>query len=146
MTARMIQDEIGLEKLQKFLQSNKLPYTDISLHGNMFIGYYDERENLIGTGGLEVYGNTALLRSVAVDKSARGKSFGKKIVDDLVAKAKSISLTDIYLLTETAHDFFLKKGFTDIPRYEVPEPVRNSSQFSQMCPASANSMIYKISR
>jgi amino-acid N-acetyltransferase len=144
MTTKLIQDEIELEKLKTFLHSNKLPHSDIRLKGNIFIGYYNENGNLIGTGGLEVYGNTALLRSVAVDESMRGKSFGKKIVDDLIEKANSISLTDIYLLTETAHDFFLQRGFTDVARAEVPERVRNSSQFSQLCPASASCMMYKM--
>lgn len=140
----MIQDQIALEKLQKFLQANKLPHTDIKINGNLFIGYHDEQGNLIGSGGLELYGNAALLRSVAVDESLRGKSFGRKIVEDLVEKARNLKIWNIYLLTETAHDFFLKKGFTDVTRDQVPEAVRNSSEFLQVCPSSADCMIFKL--
>lgn len=140
----MIQDQIALEKLQKFLQANKLPHLDISINGNLFVGYHDELGNLIGSGGLELYGNAALLRSVAVDESLRGKSLGRKIVEDLVEKARILKIENIYLLTETAHDFFLKKGFTDVTRDQVPEAVRNSSEFSQVCPSSADCMIFKL--
>jgi amino-acid N-acetyltransferase len=140
----MIQDQIALEKLQKFLQANKLPHTDIKINGNLFIGYHDDHGNLIGSGGLELYGSTALLRSVAVDESLRGKSLGKKIVEDLVEKARNLKIQSIYLLTETAHDFFLKKGFADVPRDQVPEAVRNSSEFLDVCPSSADCMIFKL--
>lgn len=140
----MIQDEIALVKLQKFLQANKLPHTDIKINGNLFIGYHDEQGNLIGSGGLELYGDAALLRSIAVDESLRGKSLGKKIVEDLVAKAKNLKIKSIYLLTETAHDFFLTRGFQDVSREQVPESVRNSTEFLQVCPSSANCMIFKL--
>jgi len=140
----MIQDQIALERLQKFLQANKLPYTDIAISGNLFIGYHDERGNLIGSGGLEMYGHAALLRSVAVDENLRGKSMGRKIVEDLVERARNLKVKNIYLLTETAHDFFLKEGFTDVTRDEVPEAVRNSSEFTLVCPSSADCMIFKL--
>jgi amino-acid N-acetyltransferase len=116
MTAKVIQDEIELEKLKQFLQSNNLPSWDISLDQNLFIGYYDVHEALVASGGLEFYGNVALLRSVAVNKILRMKSFGKQIVDDLINNAKAHQIKELYLLTETAHDFFLKKGFRDTPR------------------------------
>jgi len=142
--SEMIQDQIALEKLQKFLHANKLPYADVSLNGNLFIGYHDNQGNLIGSGGLELYGNTALLRSIAVDESLRGNSFGKQIVDDLVSKAKSLKVESIFLLTETAHNFFLKKGFSDIARNDVPESIRNSPQFLDLCPSSASCMLFKL--
>jgi amino-acid N-acetyltransferase len=148
MKVAMIQDQIALEKLQQFLQSNKLPYQDIdssiSTKGRMFLGYYDDAGELIGSGGLELYGDAALLRSLAVKENQRGKDLGKKIVDDLVSQARKANIANIFLLTETAKDFFLKKGFNLIDRNEVPENVRASSEFSHVCPASAVCMFYKL--
>lgn len=140
----MIQDQIALEKLQTFLQKNKLPYTDIRTEGNFFVGYYDEQQHLIGSGGLEIHGHHALLRSIAVDEAHRGKSLGRAIVDDLVARARSLNINSIFLLTETAHDFFEKKGFIDVSRDDVPEVVRKSTEFSSVCPVSACCMLYKL--
>src|SRR5690349_3384359 len=113
MIATMIQDQIALEKLQKFLQANKLPHQDITegitTKGRVFLGYYDDSGELIGSGGLELYGDSALLRSVAVKETVRGKELGKKIVDDLVTQARNSKINNIFLLTETAKDFFTKK-------------------------------------
>lgn len=144
----MIQDQIALEKLQKFLQSNKLPNQDISeyltIKGRVFLGYYDDGGELIGSGGLEMYGDSALLRSVAVKESVRGQQLGKKIVDDLVTQARNSKINSIFLLTETAKDFFTKKGFTIVSRDEVPSQVRASSEFTHVCPSSAICMFYKL--
>jgi amino-acid N-acetyltransferase len=144
----MIQDQIALEKLQKFLQSNKLPNQDISGHhtikGRIFLGYYDDGGELIGSGGLEMYGDSALLRSVAVKESVRSQQLGKKIVDDLVTQARNSKIKSIFLLTETAKDFFTRKGFAVVSREEVPSQVRASSEFTHVCPASAVCMFYKL--
>jgi amino-acid N-acetyltransferase len=144
----MIQDQIALEKLQKFLQTNRLPHEDIAkavtTKGRVFLGYYDDTGELVGSGGLELYGDSALLRSVAVKENARGQELGKKIVDDLVIQARSSKINNIFLLTETAKDFFTKKGFTIVSRDEVPSPVRASSEFTHVCPSSATCMFYKL--
>jgi amino-acid N-acetyltransferase len=144
----MIQDQIALEKLQKFLKTNKLPHQDITegitTKGRVFLGYYDEAGELIGSGGLEMYGNSALLRSVAVKENSRGKELGKKIIDDLVSQARNSNINNIFLLTETAKDFFSKKGFTIVSREEVPSQVRASSEFTHVCPSSAICMFYKL--
>lgn len=144
MTTKLIQDQIALEKLQKFLQANNLPHADIRLNQNLFIGYYDDHDNLIASGGLECYGNAALLRSVAVAESLRGKSLGTQIVDDLINKAKTLHIEELYLLTETAHNFFVKKGFKTASRKAVPELITQSPEFSHLCPSTAHCMVYKI--
>jgi len=143
----MIQDQIALEKLQKFLQSYKLPHQDIeniTTKGRVFLGYYDGGGELIGSGGLELYGDSALLRSIAVKENARGQELGKKIVDDLVTQARNSKINNIFLLTETAKDFFIKKGFTIVSRDDVPSQVRASSEFTHVCPSSAICMFYKL--
>lgn len=148
MQALMIQDQIALEKLLKFLQSNKLPHQDIdnaiSTKGRMFLSYYDDSGELIGSGGLELYGDAALLRSVAVKENQRGKELGKKIIDDLVSQAQKSNIASIFLLTETAKDFFLKRGFKLIERNEVPDAIKASSEFTHVCPSSAVCMFYKL--
>ncbi len=81
---------------------------------------------------------------MAVDEPLRGKSIGKKIVDDLVSRAKEHTVREVYLLTETAHDYFVKRGFSDIARENVPLEVKASTEFSSVCPVSASVMVYRI--
>lgn len=136
-TSTIIRDQNSLEKLQLFLKANKLPASDLRLEQSVFVGYYDSANQLVGSGGLEVYGNTALLRSIAVGEEFRGQLLGKTIVEDIIAKAKDSKIKDLYLLTETAHNYFLKKGFQDVPRENVPEIIKQTTEFAQVCPASA---------
>jgi amino-acid N-acetyltransferase len=137
-----IEDALELQALRSFLERNKLPYKDIVSQDNLFLLYYDSAGDVLGSGGLEIYGDAALLRSVAVRESERGKQVGKQIVKDVLKRALEQKIQSIFLLTETAHDFFLKEGFSDISRDEVPANIKASTEFSFVCPASAKCMVY----
>lgn len=144
MEARIIDNPDALALVVELLHTNKLPYEDIRLSNSLFLSYHDEDGRLIGSGGLEFYSQYALLRSVAVDPEMRGRSIGKHIVNDLLERAGDRAVNEVYLLTETAHDFFLKSGFADIKRDSVPSEVKVSSEFSSVCPVSASVMVYRL--
>lgn len=144
VNAIVIKDHQSLERLQRFLKNNKLPSSDLKLEGNHFLIYQDEIGRIVGSGGLELYGEIALLRSIAVNEKSRSQSLGKKIVDDMIGKAKSSNIKELYLLTETAHSYFLKKGFEDVPRERVSETIKQTTEFAQVCPASAVAMKLKL--
>ena len=69
-----------------------------------------ENEALVGTIGLERYGDVGLLRSLAVASSGRGHGLGGRLVKMLLGYAKERGVTTIYLLTETAEAFFPRFG------------------------------------
>lgn len=134
------------EKFSAFcdlLKSVGLPYQDLSPDKHRLIGYYDD-ERLIGSGALEIYGPYALLRSLAVIDAQRGRSLGSRITDDLITLARKNNIKSIYLLTESARQFFKRKGFRDIDRKNVPDPVKASSEFSGVCSDSAVCMEYVV--
>jgi amino-acid N-acetyltransferase len=139
-----IVDSNSLHTVLDLLRASSLPYQDIELKNNLFIIYHDDNGKMIGSGGLEFYSSYALLRSLAVVESERGKSFGKEIVSDLFARAQSRTVKEIYLLTETASDFFKKIGFADIARDAVPNEIKTSTEFKSVCPVSAACMIYRF--
>jgi amino-acid N-acetyltransferase len=144
MTAQVINEDQALNQVIDLLHSSGLPYKDITIDKSLMIGYRDGNGSLIGSGGLEFYGSYALLRSVAVRKDFQGKSFGKAIIHDLLHRAKAKGITKVYLLTETAHDYFNRIGFLDVDRNEVPQEIRLSSEFSNVCPVTAACMVYKV--
>lgn len=92
---------------------------------------------LVGVVGLEVYRESALLRSAAVEESWRGSGVGKALVDRALAISRERGIHDVFLLTTTAEQYFPRFGFTCICRDEVPEAVRASPEFQGACPASA---------
>jgi amino-acid N-acetyltransferase len=143
MNAQLVNSD-SLDELTIFLKANNLPYQDIQPGDHLFVVYKGEDGKLVGSGGLEFYGDYSLLRSIAVAENNRGRSLGKEIVRDLVDRARKRSVKKIYLLTETAPQFFDHLGFNTITRDQVPSEVKASSEFSTVCPASAICMVFSI--
>ena len=92
---------------------------------------------IVGTGGLEFFGEIALLRSVAVDASHRGKKIGEKIYSQLISNAKASGVRNLYLLTTDANGYFERFGFKEIDRSTAPEAIQTHGQFTELCPDSA---------
>jgi amino-acid N-acetyltransferase len=144
LTYKQIKDTESFEAFRSLLKSSGLPADDLDFQRDLLVGYY-EGDSLVGTGGLEIYKPYALLRSLSVKMGIRGKAVGTAMTEYLLAEAKMRKLKSIYLLTETAHGFFQKKGFTDVPRDAVPEEVKRSAEFSKLCPQSAAVMCLELS-
>jgi amino-acid N-acetyltransferase len=140
---KIIDSAEGFEAFRSLLKSSNLPADDLDYKKDLLVGYY-EAGSLVGTGGLEVYGPYALLRSLSVRMGIRGKSVGTTIYEYLVNEARKKQLKSIYLLTETAHGFFQKKGFVDVKREDVPEEVKTSSEFAHVCATSAAVMMLMV--
>lgn len=96
-----------------------------------------EAARLVGLVGLESCGPDALLRSLAVASSHRGRGLGLALLRSALELAPLTGAHDLYLLTSTAHDFFLRNGFMDCPRDQAPAAVRASWEFRQGCPSTS---------
>jgi amino-acid N-acetyltransferase len=140
ITSQIVNTEKELIALKDFLKINQLPYNDIHLNDCFFLTYFNSLDELVGCGGLEFYGENVLLRSLAVNQGLRGQLLGKQIVQDLIEQVKQKGLKEIYLLTQSALFFFLKFGFIEINREEVPAEILVSTEFSTECPSSAHVM------
>ena len=92
---------------------------------------------LIGVAGLEVYQDSALLRSAAVEDSWRGTGVGRALVDRALAIAEEHGVHDIFLLTTTAEHYFPRFGFVGVDRASVPQSVQASAEFRGACPSTA---------
>jgi len=97
----------------------------------------EEAGTIIGVGGVEDCGAEGLLRSIAVDQSARGRGIGKRNVEQLVDDARTEGRQSLYLLTNTAEDYFPSFGFVRVDRSSVPDSIRATQEFSTICSASA---------
>ncbi|HEY9045586.1 MAG TPA: arsenic resistance N-acetyltransferase ArsN2 [Ohtaekwangia sp.] len=136
LTYKTIDTPESFEIFRSLLKASGLPADDLNFNRDLLVGYY-EADQLVGTGALEVYGDYALLRSLSVKLGIRGQSVGTTITDYLIDEARKRNLKGIYLLTEKARGFFLKKGFLDTTRDAVPQELHASSEFSHVCPTSA---------
>ena len=86
----------------------------------------------VGSVSLEVLGDDAILRALVVDPEWRGAGYGWMLADMAVSQARWRGVRRIYLLTETASDFFAAKfGFRVVDRSTVGKHVSASETFSQ---------------
>jgi amino-acid N-acetyltransferase len=121
------------------LESVGLPVEGVADHLHDFIVLVEAGE-VIGTGGLEVYGQEALLRSLAVSGAQQGRGHGQRLYTTLIDNARVQDVSVVYLLTETAEDFFAALGFERIVREEAGDAVKASAEFRYICPESAACM------
>ena len=99
------------------------------------------RASLVGVAGLEVCGQDALLRSVAVHAAWRAHGVGQQLVRRLVSEGEARGLRALYLLTMTAEHYFPRFGFTHVARGAVPPAIADTLEFRSACPASAVAMV-----
>jgi amino-acid N-acetyltransferase len=94
-------------------------------------------QHLVGAAGLEIYGASALLRSVVVEDSWRRSGVGRMLIDNALGQAKQGGIDDVFLLTTTAEHYFPRFGFACVSRESAAEEVRASVEFQGACPATA---------
>jgi UDP-N-acetylmuramate: L-alanyl-gamma-D-glutamyl-meso-diaminopimelate ligase len=98
-------------------------------------------KGVVGAVALEVLADDAILRSLAVDPEYRGAGYGWMLADMAVAQARWRGVRRIYLLTETASDFFAAKfGFRVVDRSTLSKQVAGSETFSRLTGASLVAM------
>ncbi len=129
--------------ISRLLLSEKLPIEDLPESLENFLVAVENSE-VVGVIGLEQFGNYGLLRSLAVYPTFRNSGVASKLIEQTELLAASKGLVEIYLLTETASEYFTKKGYVKIIRVDLPNEVQQSSEFSYICPQSAIAMKKKL--
>lgn len=99
----------------------------------------------VGVAGFEYYREDVLLRSVAVPSDLQKKGIGSQLVDWMITLAKQKEKNRIVLLTESAENFFARKGFVTIARSSINNDSMNqSSQFAGGCCSKAACMMLEL--
>jgi amino-acid N-acetyltransferase len=123
--------------VRRLLAAAQLPSDDLTpRHLENFFGC-GPPEQPLGVGGIELHGEHALLRSLAVDAAARGQGHGTALVAALEAHARAHGVQRIHLLTTTAARYFEGLGYRVAAREEAPAAIRATPEFSALCPTSA---------
>jgi len=122
--------------IMALLESCELPQDGLGDHLATTLVARDSGK-VVGCAALELYGGDALLRSVAVEESMRGRGLGRRLTTSAMDLAKQHGVADLYLLTQTASEFFSQFGFKPTSRVDVPRRVQSSVEFMKACPVSA---------
>jgi N-acetylglutamate synthase-like GNAT family acetyltransferase len=132
------------EKIRELLTETGLPVESVG-GGTTKFYIAEDGGRFLGTAGFEFYGDDALLRSVAIQPSHQRHGIGSLIVSRMLDEARRGKITKVILLTETAKDFFLRKGFRPVDRSVITnEELKKSSEFAFACPATAVCMVLNL--
>jgi amino-acid N-acetyltransferase len=135
------QDETAIKQ---FLEANDLLHQDIKPADLKHFLMARDSSDMIGLVGLEIQGDFALLRSLAVNKGYRDKGLATLLVDKIENYARSLKIRTLYLLTMTAEGFFKKRDFRATARETAPAGIQNTAEFRGLCPASAAFMAKQL--
>jgi amino-acid N-acetyltransferase len=134
MKITKINDILEVELL---LNGCSLPTADLKInHTVQFFGVY-QNKNLIACIGVEIYGDAALLRSLAVDSKSRKKGIARQLSEYVENYCNQNSVREVFLLTETAEKYFENHGYKIQNRDDAPLHIKSTTQFSDLCPSSS---------
>ncbi len=132
-------DVNDLNRIHQMLFDANLPKNDCEEHINQFL-LLERNGEIIGIGGLELYGSIALMRSIVVVPTERRQGTGILLCNALMEMGYRLNVRTFYLLTESTVAYFLNLGFVIESRQNVPQEIRSTKQFSELCPSSATVM------
>ncbi len=133
----------SIDVVKPILKAAGLPTDDLPEQLDGFLACGDPTRP-DGVVGLQIFSTDALLRSLVVAETVRERGIGRKLVAAAEGLAVQRGVSRVFLLTDTAEGFFAALGYRSVDRQVAPEPIRNSRQFSELCPASAALMLREI--
>ncbi len=120
-----------------WLSAEGLPIDDLTVdHMDSFI-VATQAGKPVGMIGIEKFAEVGLLRSLIVDTACRGVGLGARLVAELELTARSEYIDELWLLTIDADRFFTRHGYVVVERDHAPEAIRNTAEFSTLCPGDA---------
>jgi amino-acid N-acetyltransferase len=122
--------------MMAWLFGARLATTDLDEGAPMFLASPDA-EGATAFAGIAGSGPDRLLRSVVIDPAHRGRGAGRLLIAAIEAFAVHHGAERLWLLTDSASNFFGSIGYERRDRVDAPEVVRTSSQFKGLCSSSA---------
>jgi N-acetylglutamate synthase-like GNAT family acetyltransferase len=99
----------------------------------------DDGGRVVASAGLELRGDAALLRSLAVAADVRGTGLGAAVLRRALHEADGRA-GGVYALTTTAETYLSRFGFQRVSRDSLPPQLFESRELQDACPSSATVM------
>jgi amino-acid N-acetyltransferase len=131
-------EPLDLPAVIALLSEARLPTEGVADHFHSFF-VVDDGGRIVASAGLELRGDAALLRSLAVAPEVRGTGLGEAVLRRALYEAQGRA-GGIYALTTTAERYLSRFGFEPITRSSVPERLMASRELRDACPSSATVM------
>lgn len=120
--------------LAAMLADNGLLTDDLHGPHRHFYSFIDDNGWRVGAGGVEIYGEVAMLRSFMTTACHRGQGLGGQMLEELLARARRDGVREVYLFCEGADQFFAKHGFSAVSRDTAPAALKGVPEFAARSP------------
>lgn len=120
-----------------WLAAARLPVADLSIDDMQHFLVAESDGLPVGTVGLEPFAAIGLLRSLVVVPHSQGEGAGGRLVAALEREAVSRGMNELWLLTTDADSYFARLGYEVVSRDTAPDAIRQTTEFSKLCPADA---------
>ena len=117
-----------VDAVTRLMASESLPAVEVDEWLSSF-WVLDDAGTLVGSAGIERYGDAALLRSVVVAEALRGSGEGVRMTERALTFARDDGARRCYLFTMTAPQFFSRFGFERCRLDDFEPAVRRSWQW-----------------
>jgi N-acetylglutamate synthase-like GNAT family acetyltransferase len=120
-----------LAPIRALLASQGLDHEDLGDESYLDFFVCLNETGFVGCVAIEIYGEDAVLRSLAVAPEARGQGYGWVLADTAIQQTRRRGVRHLYLLTaKQASDFFAEKhGFRVVDSSTVAASVARSATF-----------------
>lgn len=132
-------DDAGIRQLLRTCGLADADYSDAELQ-NFIVASVNDR--LIGVAGIEIHGDAAVLRTVAVALPYRRAGWGHALTIAAERLATTRGMTGMFVLTATAADWFRQRGYQACRRNAAPPAIATSTHFWGLSPGDA-AFLYK---
>jgi amino-acid N-acetyltransferase len=135
-----------LDAVRRLLGAAGLTDNDLAMQfGPQFVvAHATHIDRIVGAAGVELYGTgdnrCGLFRSAVVDAEWRGTGLGAALTENRIRWAEQEGVHTLFLLTQTAADYWPRFGFERIARDSAPATLQEAHEWKSGCPASAVAM------
>jgi len=133
-----------VERVRALLQRTELAYPELDDHVDDLLIVRDESHEVVACVAMELYDEAGLLRALATAPERRGEGLGWMLADAALGRARNRGCRRVYLITESASDFFAEKfGFRAVQLSMVDAAVAESTVF-RTASSSATAMVLDL--
>jgi len=126
-------------EIRNLLTANRLQVQGALNHLSNFV-VATENGRVVGAIGMEVYGDIGLIRSLVVASNMRGRKVARRLIKQLISRARTRQVGALYLLSGPADDLFYAFGFEKMARADMPTKLYVSSEMQGPSSASPTGM------
>ena len=124
-----------LSLARQLLSEAGLPIDDLTIERLALVA--EQNGEVAGVIGLERFAGMGLLRSLVVSAQHRRSGLGKALVGALERMALDGDMAELWLLTIDADAWFARLGYEAQARELAPAEIRQTEEFSNLCPGDA---------